>query len=282
MRLGLLTLALVLASSAVRADTSAPAPSASTTSLSFSDLASLATPSVVLLTLYSEDGTKQGTGSGFFISATGQIATNHHVIDDAERVVAKLSDGREVKIVGLLADDPKNDLAIVQAEGAGYQPLPLGDPGSVRVGDEIAVIGSPLGLSTTLSTGILAAVRDKGLGRDESLVDSSSWTMHITAAVAPGSSGSPILSRRGEVVGVVVGGISSAEGMHFGIRVEALRELATRVQPAPRPFAARVAPDARLRNLGISAGLAFAVLGGYMFFSRRSEKAASARRPARR
>ena len=103
--------------------------------------------------------------------------------------------------------------------------------------------------------------------------------MHITAPVAHGSSGSPILSRRGDVIGVVVGIVETAEGMHFGIRVEALRELVTKVS-APKPFAARVAQDDRLRNLGISAAV-FGVIGfAYWFLSRRAERAAQP--PARR
>ena len=273
----LLALAVLLTPAIAEAQ---PAPSASTALLSLTDLAATATPTVVLLLLYGDDGPKIGSGSGFFISESGHIATNHHVIARASSVVAKLSDGREVKVTGVLADDEKNDLAIVQAEGAGYRPLPLGDTTSARVGDEIAVIGSPLGLSTTLSTGILAAVRDGGIEQDESHIDSSSWTMHITAPVAHGSSGSPILSRRGDVIGVVVGIVETAEGMHFGIRVEALRELVTKVGAA-KPFAIRGPQDDRLRNLGISAAV-FGVIGfAYWFLSRRADRAAqppSARR----
>jgi len=161
---------------------------------------------------------------------------------------------------------------VIQVEGSGYAWLPLGDSRSIRVGEDIAVIGSPLGLSTTLSTGVVAAVREDGLQQEGKGQKLGAWAMQITAATSPGSSGSPVLSRRGEVVAVVVGHVPSTEGMSFGIRAEEAKALIDRIPAGatPAPFAAMPSTRAEIvKNLAISAGVFAAVAVAWLVWTRR-------------
>lgn len=252
----------------------APAPA-----FELPELAARTTPSVVLLTL-SKGGAKAGTGTGFFVTAQGWLVTNHHVIEGATDATAKLSDGTERKVLGLVADDPEKDIAVLQVQGDGYPPLPLGDGGALRPGDEVAVIGSPLGFSSTLSSGIVSAIRPKGADAELSEHHdprADSWGVQITAAISPGSSGSPVMNRQGEVVAVAVGMIRGSQALNFGVPVDALKALlGSREAGAPvRPLGA-VDRATLGRNLGISAGV-FLTLGLLVWLSGRR---APRRRPA--
>jgi putative serine protease PepD len=250
---------------------SRPAPA-----LELPELAARARPSVVLLTVGDAHRDKAATGTGFFVSKDGRIVTNHHVIDGARKVTATLVDGRTIEIVGLLADDPAGDVAVLQAPAGEYAPLALGGSAPLRVGDEVVVIGSPLGLSASFSAGYVSALRDRGLlgeqeRHDESLV---AWAIQITAAVSPGSSGSPIMNREGEVVGVAVGK-AGGEALNFGVPVEMPKALLERIAPGARPQAfASSHSRGTLANLGISAlvlGMPYLVYVALKMRARRRE-----------
>lgn len=262
---------------------SAAAATAPARELSFVEIAEAATPSVVLLAVYDGAGNEAGTGTGFVIG-DGRVATNHHVIAKASRVVARFPNGGDLAVEGILADDPSKDLAIIKLARGGQTPLRLAEPPGIKVGEEIAVIGSPLGLSTTLLTGIVAAIRQGGIEPDSAEVVTSAWALHITAPTAPGSSGSPILSRRGEVVGVVVGGRSNTPGMHFGILVADLHALIARMEPSPRPFSAAPtwARSTRVRDLAISAALIVVLVIAYRLWSARDDRPTSTSRKSPR
>jgi S1-C subfamily serine protease len=224
------------------------------------ELATRVTPSVVHLVIYDGAGNEVGSGSGFFVEGH-RVVTNHHVIDGASRVVAKLADGRQVEVVGLLAGDAERDLAILAIEGADLpEPLPLGDSGELRQGDAVVVIGSPRGLAGTLSTGVVAALRGKGLeGEIEEAKGTRSWAIQITAAVSPGSSGSPILTTDdGEVVAVAVGLVGG--NIAFGIPIEQAKAMLADIpgDAEPKPFGALEGGDLE-RNLLISAAFFTAV-----------------------
>lgn len=213
---------------------------------------------VVHLSIEDARGKAVGNGSGFFVSASGRLVTNHHVVDDASRMHALLADGRKVEILGILADDEKNDLAVLQAEGAGYAPLELAGGQALKVGDEVRVISSPMGLSGTLSHGIVSALRAEGprIGAPDEEKRQAHWQIQHTADVSPGSSGSPLMTPDGRVVGVVVG-LVVGEHLNFAIPVERVTQLLDALPPGaePRPFGRSVG-----RNLTIS-GVAFGAVG---------------------
>ncbi len=144
-----------------------------------------ASPAVVTI------DTGRGNGSGSIIRATGLVLTNHHVVESAPR-------GRVVVITGegdrhqgqVIALDRANDLALVQILSRRQFPtLPAARPDSVRVGQEVYAIGSPFGLSGTLTTGILSRIAPNG-------------DLQTDAAINPGNSGGPLLNSNGELIGV--------------------------------------------------------------------------------
>jgi len=250
------------------------------------ELAAKVKPSVVLLTVHDASGEKIATGTGFFISSDGRIITNYHVIDHAPAITATLAGDRKIEVTGILVSDEAKDLAILKVPGDGFPALGLGDSHALHIGDEIVVVGSPMGLSTTVSAGIVSALRDaKGLdaikeslgGKPEHSMES--WGIQISAAVSPGSSGSPIMSTDGLVVGVAVGKLVGGESLNFGIPVDEVKTLLGRAATAKmQSFDESDNRDVR-RNLLISAAF-FAVLGfGYLVFvviSRRHRRRKSA------
>jgi S1-C subfamily serine protease len=238
------------------------------------DLAAKAKPSVVLLQISDASGQKVGSGTGFFVSADGRIVTNHHVIDGAAKVTASLADGRKIDAVGYLASDPEKDLAIVKIPGDGYPALTLGESKGLRMGDEVVVIGSPLGLSSTLSVGIVSAIRsakeqlfDQDDPRAKETSKIGSWGIQVTAAISPGSSGSPIMTTSGEVVAVAVGRLVGGESLNFGIAIEEAKALLEKAGPdaTPKPFAAQ---GSSRTNLIISAVFFLTILLGWFGWRR--------------
>ncbi len=203
---------------------------------SAADIAALgasARRSVVRLAVLDRSGEEIASGTGFFVSKNGRIVTNHHVIEDAERMQARLDGGRKVPIVGVLATDKVRDLAVLQAAPGTYTPLPLGTSAKLQPGDQVIVIGSPVGYSTTLSSGIIAAVRPEGID-DAGLHEThttAAWTIQFTAAISPGSSGSPVITLDGKVVGVAVGEVTAGQGLNFGIAVDAVKNVLAHTPP---------------------------------------------------
>jgi serine protease Do len=136
----------------------------------------------------------RGQGSGFLISADGYVLTNHHVVDGADEITVTLSDKREFK-GKLVGSDQRTDVALVKIDGgSGLPSLKIGDPARLRVGEWVIAIGSPFGLQNTVTAGIVSA---KGRETGELLP-----FIQTDAAVNPGNSGGPLISMRGEVVGI--------------------------------------------------------------------------------
>ncbi|MEP7121707.1 MAG: trypsin-like peptidase domain-containing protein [Byssovorax sp.] len=258
-----LTIALLLAASI----------SVGASASELSDLAAKTTPSVVLLTVEDSAGRKLGTGTGFFASTDGRIITNHHVIEGGAKITATLSDGSRRAILGVLASDERRDIAILAADGGASPALALGSSTGVRPGDEVVVIGSPRGLSGTLSVGIVSAIRAHGLGDEpDEQIKTESWGIQITAAISPGSSGSPIMTKSGEVVAVAVGTLNGAQALNFGVPIEVARGMLGEIGPnaRPAPLGGDDAHDLR-RNLIISGGI-FGAIGLLFFFWGRSSR----------
>ncbi|MCA9620889.1 MAG: serine protease [Myxococcales bacterium] len=220
------------------------------------ELAEKTKPSVVHLEVLDGGGEVVGSGTGFFV-ASDRILTNEHVVASASGVRAKLSDGRTVETLGLLAADPDRDLAVLRITGEGLPPpLSLGESTSLKQGEEVVVIGSPRGFAGTLSTGIVSALRGEGI--DEDLGDGHSarnWAIQITAAISPGSSGSPIMTRDGLVVAVAVGVVTGGGNIGFGVPIDDAKKLLAGLGDSTeiKPFAHTGEGSPVHRNLVISA-----------------------------
>jgi serine protease Do len=135
----------------------------------------------------------RGVGSGFFISADGYVLTNHHVVSGADDITVTLTDRREFK-AKLIGSDERTDVALIKIEATGLTPLRIGDPSALRKGEWVVAIGSPFGLDSTVTAGIVSA---KGRDTGDYLP-----FIQTDVAVNPGNSGGPLLNMRGEVVGI--------------------------------------------------------------------------------
>jgi len=150
-------------------------------------------------------------GTGFFINGDGLMLTNYHVIAGAERVVVKLADGKTVSSEGICYVYPDEDLAIIKISG-NFIPVTIGKSDAVEIGHRVYVLGNPEGLANSFSEGILSGRRVVGPIK----------RLQITAAISPGSSGSPLLNDRGEVIGVVVSQSETGQALNFAIPIEKL------------------------------------------------------------
>ena len=172
--------------------------------------------SVVQVNVRSADGRIMpgSMGSGFVYSDDGYIITNNHVIDSAEKVTITFLDG-ESYIAQIIGTDSDLDLAVLKVQpGSTYlQPIPIGDSSQLKVGQEIAAIGNPFGLSGSMTSGIISQMgrllpQDSGY----SIPD----VIQTDAAINPGNSGGPLLNMKGEVVGINTA-IQSATGEFTGV-----------------------------------------------------------------
>ena len=139
---------------------------------------------------------RQSLGSGFVISADGYIVTNNHVIKGADKISVTFTDGRtyDAKVIGA---DPQTDIAILRVDATDLTPLTLGDSDALRVGQFVVAAGSPFGLTSTITTGIVSAT-----GRQRVGINDYEDFIQTDAAINPGNSGGPLVNLRGEVIGV--------------------------------------------------------------------------------
>ena len=171
---------------------------------------------------------QENSGSGFIVSRDGYILTNDHVVDGSEKVTVRLLDRREfeAKVIGT---DPTTDLAVLKIEADNLTPAPLGDSEAARVGEWVLAVGNPLGenLTFTVTQGIISAK-----GRSLSLPNVSDRSIQdfiqTDAAINPGNSGGPLVSVRGQVIGVN-SAIASRTGFFSGYGFAIPINLARRV-----------------------------------------------------
>lgn len=146
-----------------------------------------------------------GSGSGFVISDDGYILTNNHVVaavtgEDGGPVELELHDGRQFE-ADVVGTSPSYDLAVLHIEADDLQPVVLGESASVSVGDPVIAIGSPLGLDSTVTSGIISA-RDRPVTAGERTEQAYINALQTDAAINPGNSGGPLVDAAGRVVGV--------------------------------------------------------------------------------
>ncbi len=140
---------------------------------------------------------QQGQGSGFILDRQGHIATNYHVIADAQNIEVQTSDKRRYK-ARIIGKDPRHDIALLQIDGASLQPVTLAVSRDLVPGQKVYAIGNPFGLNGTMTTGIISAIRSIH-GPEGGQIDNAIQT---DAAINPGNSGGPLLNSRGEVIGI--------------------------------------------------------------------------------
>jgi len=169
---------------------------------SIAALAARVIPAVVSISVKGSGGS--GTGSGFFLDSDGFILTNNHVVESAARtgtITVELSDGKKYR-AKLIGRDGPYDLAVLKIEVVGAPTLQLGDSDAAQVGDAVIAIGSPLGLSGTVTSGIISSKNravTTGNGSGESSFINA---LQTDAAINPGNSGGPLVDATGAVIGV--------------------------------------------------------------------------------
>ena len=140
---------------------------------------------------------QQGQGSGFIVDAHGHILTNFHVIEGGRQVEVTLSNKHKYKAQVVLTDKP-HDLALLQIDAPNLTPAVLSSSQNLQVGQKVYAIGNPFGLSGTMTTGIISALRSVR-GPEGNLIENAIQT---DAAINPGNSGGPLLNSHGEVIGI--------------------------------------------------------------------------------
>ena len=175
---------------------------------------------------------QHGQGSGFVYDTQGHIVTNYHVAGRAERIAVVFSDGAsyEARLVG---GDPDADLAVIQVDRPADElhPLPLGDSDALKVGEMVAAIGNPFGLSGTMTTGIISAL-GRTLPSQATTLDGQQFSIpnviQTDAAINPGNSGGPLLNLSGEVIGVntaIESRVQQFSGVGFAVPSNLVREI---------------------------------------------------------
>ena len=174
-------------------------------------------PSVVLIKtdFQGENGdTERGLGSGVIINDQGDILTSLHIVANAKNIAITFADGTQSDGF-VLASQPEIDIAVLRAF-LGPEllvPATLGNPGSMRVGDEAYVVGNPFGLYSSMSSGVISGFnRAFQPPNTDQIIEG---LIQVDAAINPGNSGGPLLNRSGHVIGIVTGIINPTEDSFF-------------------------------------------------------------------
>ena len=189
-------------------------------------------PAVVTVIAYNAQGEALVQGTGFFIAPVGCFLTNCHVLAQAARAEVRTAEGRCYPVRGVVAADRDWDLVVAAVvsppEGISGLDIARDIP---EVGERVAVVGSPLGLEQTLSDGVVSALRRTSAGN----------YLQISAPVSTGSSGSPVINMKGEVVGVASLQVIKGQNLNFavpGSRALALQQKAAAVRTVSAPLSA--------------------------------------------
>jgi S1-C subfamily serine protease len=173
--------------------------------------------SIVSIVMSDKDGHPLAQGSGFLVSKNGHVVTNYHVIKSGTSAVVKLPDGAFFAVDGVLASNKDRDVAIIKAHGNDFRTLTLGDSNRLQVGEEVVAIGNPLSLESTVSNGIVSAIR--------TVEDEGGKFVQITAPISPGSSGGPLFNMAGEVVGITTSHLIGGQNLNFAIPINDAKPL---------------------------------------------------------
>lgn len=189
-------------------------------------------------------GGRGGSGSGFVLDKEGHIVTNQHVVSNGSQVQVRLGEGDDAVDAKVVGSDASTDLAVIKVDPkdikGGLKPLELGEAAALKVGQPTIAIGSPFGLSGTLTTGVVSALGRNIESPNGFNIDS---VVQTDAAINPGNSGGPLLNGSGQVIGVnaqiASSGAAVNSGVGFAIPVSTVREVVPQLKtgkPIRRPY----------------------------------------------
>jgi len=165
-------------------------------------------------------------GSGFIISGDGYVVTNHHVIQEADEIIVRLSDRRSFT-ADLVGSDPQSDVALLKIEADGLPTLKLGDSDELKVGEWVLAIGSPFGFDHSVTAGIVSA-KGRSLPTENYVP-----FIQTDVAINPGNSGGPLFNMQGEVVGInsqIYSRTGGFMGLSFAIPIEMAMEVVDQIK----------------------------------------------------
>jgi len=182
---------------------------------------------------YVQEGTetqKVGAGTGFFISSSGHIATNRHVVEDAVATyTALLTDGRQLPATVVYRDDAI-DFAVLKVSGSGFAPAALGNSAGLKLGQTVFAVGNALGeFSNSISVGIVSGLNRSLEAESRSGTESLENVIQTDAAINPGNSGGPLVDLDGRVVGINVATVVGGQSIGFAVPVDTVKKLITAV-----------------------------------------------------
>ncbi len=160
----------------------------------------------------------KGQGSGVILTDEGFIVTNAHVVEGARDVDVTLHDGRTFKAV-VVGESKVRDLAILKIDAEGLNPLEMGDSESLKVGQFAIAVGSPLGLGSTVTFGMVSAI-DRTIQSQKSFLEG---LIQTSAQINPGNSGGALVNSQGKLIGVPTAMIPWSQGIGFAIAVDTLK-----------------------------------------------------------
>jgi S1-C subfamily serine protease len=168
---------------------------------------------------------RRGSGSGFVFTPDGLLLTNNHVLDREGAVRVTLPDGRSMR-ADLIGRDADTDLAVLRVDGSALPYVRFGDSRALRPGQVVIAIGNPYGLHHSVTTGVVSAIGRSLRVRRRVRIDD---VIQTDASLNPGNSGGPLVTSRGEVIGVNTAIIQPAQGLCFAVSAHTAQRVASRL-----------------------------------------------------
>lgn len=165
-------------------------------------------PAVAYIELYNSKNEAIGSGSGFFITSNGRFVTCYHVIDGASSAKVKTKDGKTYNVAGVYDFSKENDWAVLKVEGNSFDTLKIGDPSEYSAGSDVYAIGSPLGLTDSISSGIISNLNREYKGTNY---------IQTTASISNGSSGGALINKNGNVIGITAGSFVDGQSLNLAV-----------------------------------------------------------------